>query len=126
MVTLSHGSSCQRYLIVRYIATHTTPEVKRPGCVESEVLLAFPTTRRTEDSTSTTLDVYAFLPIRAYGFQVCVKLRNCFYFFHGLTELVHTPMRFPTDCQPTGNRRIFAMEPHITRCNCCCFSAVHF
>jgi hypothetical protein len=57
------------YLVMRYRARNLPPEEKREGVRESELLLAFPV----DDENQPKLDaqqVYAFLPIRDYGFKV--------------------------------------------------------
>jgi hypothetical protein len=56
------------------------PESKRPGCTESEILLAFPITNSREPLI-TSQKVYAFLPIRDYGFKVRLTHISTFHEF---------------------------------------------
>jgi hypothetical protein len=70
-VTVIHrGSTCQSYVIMRHLVSRMPLEERRPGCSESEILLAFPITDSSMRPMSTTYPVYAFLPIRDYGFKV--------------------------------------------------------
>jgi hypothetical protein len=67
--TLHQESSSWQYIITRHHFENLPPEPKRPGCLNSEVLIAFPVSdapKRTPQS------VYAFLPIGDYGFQVSI------------------------------------------------------
>jgi hypothetical protein len=55
-----------QYITKRHRFGGLPKEKKRPGYSSSEILLAFPF----EESTKSTYEVYAFLPIRNYGFPV--------------------------------------------------------
>jgi hypothetical protein len=69
---LSRGDSATRYLVRKHVVIHNTPEKKRPSCSESEMLLAFPDFNCFNKTQITSQSVYAFLPIRDFGFKVCV------------------------------------------------------
>lgn len=66
-----HGSSCrsQRYLVVSHSLPTYDQEPKRVGIKESVLVLAFPLTMD-EEPVLEDQAVYAFLPLRNYGFQV--------------------------------------------------------
>ncbi|KAI9763964.1 MAG: hypothetical protein M1840_008998 [Geoglossum simile] len=68
MVTLMQGSTCLRYIVRRHRVDGLPPEPKRPGCSQSEIVLAFPIESNSEEPRSSPQKVYAFLPIRDYGF----------------------------------------------------------
>ena len=67
---LMQGSTPFRYIVKRHTVGGLPPEPKRPGCSQSEIVLAFPIERDTEDPKPSPQKVYAFLPIRDYGFVV--------------------------------------------------------
>ncbi|KAF2178732.1 hypothetical protein K469DRAFT_642268 [Zopfia rhizophila CBS 207.26] len=67
-IVLSQGKSFSRYLVKKHVVNHHVLEEKRPGCSQSEILLAFPVLTQ-----STTQSVYAFLPIRDYGFRFLLQ-----------------------------------------------------
>jgi len=70
-VTVIHrGSTSQSYVIFKHLVSQLPLEERRPGCSESEILLAFPIAGSNMRPVSTTYPVYAFLPIRDYGFKV--------------------------------------------------------
>lgn len=69
---LSQDDSSSRYVVRKHIAQHCALEPKRPGCFESEILLAFPLSV----PKTITHNVYAFLPIRDYGLKVRFKART--------------------------------------------------
>lgn len=66
--TLSQGNKSLRYLIIKKIVPDLPPEPSRPGISKTEVVLAFPFDRG--EPYLTPQHVYAFLPIRHYGFEV--------------------------------------------------------
>ncbi|OAG39035.1 hypothetical protein AYO21_06755 [Fonsecaea monophora] len=69
--TLSYGDKSMTYLVRRHIVTPLPYEQKRRGRDESAILLAFPYI----DAQETKLEpqqVYAFLPIRDYGFKFLI------------------------------------------------------
>ncbi|OAL31964.1 hypothetical protein AYO22_00834 [Fonsecaea multimorphosa] len=69
--TLSYGDKSVTYLVHQHIATSLPDEQKRRGREMSAILLAFPH----NDAPETELEqqqVYAFLPIRNYGFTFLI------------------------------------------------------
>jgi len=56
--------------VLSHMARKLPPEPKREGIKESQILLAFPMTEDLEPKLEPQ-NVYAFLPIRDYGLQVC-------------------------------------------------------
>jgi hypothetical protein len=72
LVRLQHDSDTSSYRIIRYLVTDLPAHQRRPGCSESEILLAFPIDDRNEPLI-TTQNVYAFLPIRDYGFSFLIQ-----------------------------------------------------
>jgi hypothetical protein len=67
-------SSSEKYFKVKVIAKTYLQEDKRKGISESAVVLAFPLTEN-EGPNIGIQAVHAFLPLRSYGFSVC--LFNC-------------------------------------------------
>lgn len=57
------------YIVTLYIADQLPSETKRPDCIQSEILLGFPVTEPNAGEIISQ-KVYAFLPIRDYGFKV--------------------------------------------------------
>ena len=68
-------SSTEKYFKTKGIAKTYPQEDKRKDISESVVVLAFPLTENEEPKISSQ-DVYAFLPLRSYGFNVCVYLSS--------------------------------------------------
>ncbi|KIX07808.1 uncharacterized protein Z518_02462 [Rhinocladiella mackenziei CBS 650.93] len=66
--TLSHDDQSMTYLVRQYIASSLPYEPKRGGRKKSSILLAFPYTNTQRDKLESQ-QVYAFLPIRDYGFN---------------------------------------------------------
>lgn len=62
----------ENYILVRHIAQTPVGEPGREGVKESEIVLAFPVTENQEPVTKQQ-EVHAFLPLRCYGFKVCVS-----------------------------------------------------
>jgi hypothetical protein len=75
IVTLMQDRSILRYVVSKKVVTSLPFESKRLGVSESEIVLAFPINEKDEPYL-TPQDVYAFLPIRDYGFQV--NMENTF------------------------------------------------
>jgi hypothetical protein len=69
LVTLSHRSSLLTYRIFRLQVKQLPHDPKRAEFTESELLLAFPLSDPNESKIESQ-NVYAFLPIRDYGFKV--------------------------------------------------------
>jgi hypothetical protein len=70
IITLNQEDSYHQYLVTKHIVNHIGHETKRADCSESELLLAFPISTELKKVRSTSQNVYAFLPIRDYGFKV--------------------------------------------------------
>ena len=68
-VELHHGTFQERFLVTKYQAEGLPAESKREGLAVSEIRLAFPISHKGVAQTTRQL-VYAFLPIRDYGFKV--------------------------------------------------------
>ncbi|CAO2650180.1 Nn.00g014720.m01.CDS01 [Neocucurbitaria sp. VM-36] len=73
VVNLSQGDSSVQYLVTKHVVNHVVNEIKRPGCLESELLLAFPITDKSNERKGAIQSVYAFLPIRSYGFRFLLQ-----------------------------------------------------
>jgi hypothetical protein len=58
-----------KYIVMRHRARNLPSEQKREGVSESELLLAFPVDENNEPKLDPQ-QVFAFLPIRDYGFKV--------------------------------------------------------
>lgn len=65
-IELMHDSNKLRYVVSSHIVTGLPAEPKREGHLTSELLLAFPW----DDGELPPQKVYAFLPIRDFGFRV--------------------------------------------------------
>ncbi|KAF5638772.1 het domain protein [Fusarium tjaetaba] len=59
------------YVTYRHIVNYMLPDSRRPGRHSAEIILAFPD-RLNEDNPIATKKVYAFLPVRDYGFKFLV------------------------------------------------------
>lgn len=66
-VQLIQDAKTMNYLVSSYTATGLPVEPKRPGATESQIMLAFPDVA---DMQPESQKVYAFLPVRDYGFKV--------------------------------------------------------
>jgi hypothetical protein len=69
VIELWHNAASSSLKSTHFQVNGFSPEPKRPGCSHSEILLAFPITRGGEPWIQSQ-NVYAFLPIRDYGFKV--------------------------------------------------------
>lgn len=72
-ITLMQGDTPLRYIIRRHMVNTPPSEPKRQGYSRSEITLAFPIVSDDEQKIKIQ-KVYAFLPIREYGFTVRTKL----------------------------------------------------
>ncbi|KAK0721152.1 hypothetical protein B0H67DRAFT_536144 [Lasiosphaeris hirsuta] len=73
-ITTLHGDdNTWRYLVTRHRVDGLPREPKRPECSESEILLAFPLADFRRGPVTETQSVYAFLPIRGYGFPFLLQ-----------------------------------------------------
>jgi hypothetical protein len=77
MVTLERiqngARDVERYVLVRHLAQTPVGESGREDVKESEIVLAFPVTE-TQEPVTKKQDVHAFLPLRCYGFKVCLPV----------------------------------------------------
>jgi hypothetical protein len=69
VINLQHQKAFSSFKITRFPVLELPPDPKRPGCSQSEILLGFPMSQADEPWTKSQ-NVYAFLPIRDYGFKV--------------------------------------------------------
>jgi hypothetical protein len=69
LISLLQDEDSRSYKIIRHPVSGLPSEPKRPGCHDSEILLAFPLDKF-EGPLIASQNVYAFLPIRDYGFKV--------------------------------------------------------
>jgi hypothetical protein len=76
VVTLQQDSKIFKYLVFNHTAKQLPLEPKREGVQESQILLAFPVQEDLEHKIEKQ-QVYAFLPIRDYGLQVCFHIKIC-------------------------------------------------
>lgn len=76
MMVLQKDRQRTPYLVWRQTADNLPNEARRPGISSSEVVLAFPLNSNEEEPLLESQSVYAFLPVRDYGFPVsCWSLR---------------------------------------------------
>lgn len=73
VIHLQQNDTLLRYIVTTHIAKTLPVEPKRPGVSESEILLAFPLDEGREPKLDPQ-QVYAFLPIREYGFEVSISV----------------------------------------------------
>ncbi|KAJ4321823.1 hypothetical protein N0V84_005118 [Fusarium piperis] len=71
-LSLCRDSEKLRFVVTRHSVTGLPDDPKRPGCTDSEILLAFPTADDGSPCISSQ-HVYAFLPIRDYGFKFLLQ-----------------------------------------------------
>jgi hypothetical protein len=74
VVTLQQDSEISKYLVLNHTAGQLPSEPKREGVRESQILLAFPLKESLEPKLEKQ-QVYAFLPVRDYGLQVCFHMK---------------------------------------------------
>jgi hypothetical protein len=75
-IHLSQNDQPMSYIITRHLGKNLPSEPKREGISESELLLAFPVTKN-NGSNVDPQQVFAFLPIRDYGFKVWAMTHGC-------------------------------------------------
>ncbi|PMD64854.1 uncharacterized protein K444DRAFT_554213 [Hyaloscypha bicolor E] len=95
ITTLHEDNRDSQYLVTKHRVIGLPVEPKRPKCSESEILLAFPVTDFNTGSTLDSQSVYAFLPIKSYGFR---------FLLHG--EFLLTASRQDIDTSSSWNRVI--------------------
>lgn len=69
VITFYRDAYYQRYIVYKQLVKGLLGEEKRPGISESEISLAFPLSEQGVPVLTSQL-LYAFLPIREYGFEV--------------------------------------------------------
>ena len=69
LIKLHQDEDCRLYKIIRHSISGLPLEPKRPNCDESQIVLAF-ILNELEGAPVVSQNVYAFLPIRDYGFKV--------------------------------------------------------
>jgi len=74
VVTLQQDSKVSKYIVTNHTAKQLPSEPKREGVQESQILLAFPVQENLEPKLEQQ-QVYAFLPVRDYGLQVCFRIK---------------------------------------------------
>jgi hypothetical protein len=74
LVILHRNLSSVQYIVREHVVTQLPPEPKRPNSTKSDVVLGFPVSVLTGKPTLESEKVYAFLPIRSYGFNVSLSL----------------------------------------------------
>lgn len=77
VVTLQQDSKVFKYIVSNHTAKRLPLEPKREGLQESQILLAFPVKEDLKPKLEQQ-QVYAFLPVRDYGLQVCLSVK-CLY-----------------------------------------------
>jgi hypothetical protein len=87
----SEPDASSPYILFRYPVSNLPPEPKRKGRTTSEIVLAFPSIEFNGNSSSRrsrrlpilgTHKVYAFLPVRDYGFRVCAYQLESRFIIH--------------------------------------------
>lgn len=73
IVTLQADSETLKYLIRTHVVDDLPKEPKRPDWTHTKVLLAFPVPESPEKPLLKPQKVYAFLPVRNYGFRFLVQ-----------------------------------------------------
>jgi hypothetical protein len=70
LTSLQDDDMCRQYIVFKHRIGHLPFEKRRLGCSESEIALAFPAIDHTQNPQLDSQKVYAFLPIRDFGFKV--------------------------------------------------------
>jgi hypothetical protein len=73
VIVLETGADSLEYLIRTHIVEDLPQEVRRKGWTETKILLAFPLPAKDEKPVLKPQNVYAFLPIRNYGFKFLIQ-----------------------------------------------------
>lgn len=95
---LHRGPTVSDYIVVKHLVSGLPEDKERIGVMESEISLAFPPLEETSEGH--THAVYAFLPIRDYGFKVDSFLPSIFCDF----GLIWTQFLLQGDFLLTANR----------------------
>jgi hypothetical protein len=72
-VTLRDNDKSATFIVIKHSVGNMPTEEKRPGCTETEILLAFPAIDPTTFESLRNQSVYAFLPVRGCGLKVSTK-----------------------------------------------------
>jgi hypothetical protein len=73
IVVLQDGIDSLKYLTWTHVAVDLPQEVRRKDCIETDLMLAFPFPSEGERSILEPHNVYAFQPIRDYGFSFLIQ-----------------------------------------------------
>jgi hypothetical protein len=73
VITLRSDNNAMKYLTTSHTVTQLPHDEKRAGCSSSHILLAFPVSENGSPEISPQ-HVFAFLPVRDYGFKVSTYL----------------------------------------------------
>ena len=77
VINLNHNGVCLRYYLNTHLVDGLPKETNRPDCSQSEIVIAFPLKDLALDPKLTSENVYAFLPIRDYGFKASKQFFDC-------------------------------------------------
>jgi hypothetical protein len=80
IINLDQNAAFSSFKITRFLVDPVQPDPKRLGCAQSEILLAFPFNQSGEPQIEPQ-SVYAFLPIRNYGFKVRARVVQIYLHF---------------------------------------------
>eukprot|EP01103_Thecamoeba_quadrilineata_P011325 TRINITY_DN267_c0_g2_i4.p1 TRINITY_DN267_c0_g2~~TRINITY_DN267_c0_g2_i4.p1 ORF type:complete len:1421 (-),score=259.62 TRINITY_DN267_c0_g2_i4:61-4323(-) len=72
MILSKNGLSTD-YIVLKHYVTNMPSEEKRKGIKKTRILLAFPMTRENGELVTSKQDVFAFLPIRSFGFTFMIQ-----------------------------------------------------
>jgi hypothetical protein len=97
---LEHDGNTMRYIVTDHDVSELPTEEKRPGVSKSKIILAFPT----NDGEPEPQQVYAFLPIRDFGFRVSCRFSIACCVI--LIQVVPPPRRLFTHCESRRHRRL--------------------
>ena len=116
-VTLSSQNACvdlgtsrhSSYNVYSFTCENMPSEKLREQIETSKVVLAFPLDDDDSQPLNQTQAVHAFLPVRDYGFKVCVEsVRPCALLTCQMPVL--DPSRFPSHFESTRRQRVQSME----------------
>jgi hypothetical protein len=73
ITTLHYDAVSWDFIVKSHLVSNMPGEPKRPGCSVSEILIAFPILNYKSGPQKDSQSVYAFLPIRDYGFRFLLQ-----------------------------------------------------
>lgn len=73
ITTLHYNAVSWDFIVKSHLVSNMPDEPKRPGCSVSEILIAFPISNYKSGPQKDSQSVYAFLPIRDYGFHFLLQ-----------------------------------------------------